>query len=91
MGPLTSVRKIWELCVCHVSRAPQPASIPGDLRARGQGEGDWWPVRSHPRHDAHAETLAGAAAPALIAIQRTHLRSEVAGCHAPGWGVLSGR
>lgn len=39
MGPLTSVRKIWELCFCNVSRALQPDSIPGDLWAPGAGEG----------------------------------------------------
>lgn len=56
MRSLTSVRKTWELCFCHVSWALQPDSILKDLWALQAGPGGWWPLPSQTVRDTLAET-----------------------------------
>lgn len=86
MRSLTSVRKTWELCFCHVSWVLQPDSILKDLWALQAGPGGWWPLPSQTVRDTLAETPpprgAGALAPHRCA-NLTHLRSEGTGCWLP--------
>lgn len=90
MGSLTSVRKIWELCFCNVSRALQPDSIPEDLWALRSGQGGWWPLQSQSVCDTLAETLPGGrgSGPSRPC-RHIHLEWEAAGCHSLGCSVLS--
>lgn len=89
MGSLTSVWKIWELCFCNVSWAPQPDSIFGRFMGSAiQGRRLVATVISinawHPRRDPGRGRGSG---PSLL-FRSTLLISDVAGCRSLGRGVL---
>lgn len=81
MGPLTSVGKIRELCFCHVSREPQPWRFtgPGGRGREAGGQCDLIRGMTPMQRPQQGQQLRP-----LIAMQRTHLGSEVAGCRARG-------
>lgn len=74
MRSLTSVRKTWELCFCHVSWALQHDSILKDLWALQAGPGGWWPLPSQTVRDTLAEILPGGGELwSLTAVQTLHI------------------